>query len=80
MSGRSTKRTRANVTAIDILEAEAKEFSTKGKRGGQQKTLTPRQHLAGLALAGLLARSQGLLSKNDIIREAFEWADSVLDV
>lgn len=87
MSGRSTKRvqkgSRAKGSSLEELEKEAKSFakkttSTKGSTK-EDKPLTSRQQLAGYALAGLLARSSGLISKSDIRREAYDWADWMLE-
>lgn len=84
MSGRSTKRVRQSPEAtIQKLEEEAKEFAQRSLNKTAAKTespLTARQHLAGLALAGLLARSQGMVNQGDLIREAFNWADRMLEV
>ena len=63
------------------LKKEAELFSQE-KIGPIQteKPLTPRQHLAGLVLTGLLARSQGLVSMGDLRREAYSWADYLLEI
>ena len=64
------------------LEKEAKSFAKKTttKRAvNEEKPLTPRQQLAGYALAGLLARSSGLINRADIKREAYGWADWMLE-
>ena len=67
---------------LNQLEEEAKDFIKKTSKAStlyEEKPLTARQHLAGLILAGLLARSQGLVSMADLRREAFEWADHMLE-
>ena len=67
---------------LNQLEEEAKDFIKKTSKAStlyEEKPLTARQHLAGLILAGLLARSQGLVSVADLRREAFEWADHMLE-
>lgn len=84
MSGRSTKRVRQSPEAtIQKLEEEAKEFTQRSLKKPvvePESPLSARQHLAGLALAGLLARSQGMVSQSDLIKEAFNWADRMLEM
>lgn len=80
MTKRSTKRvTNSTEATLKKLEEEAKEFSRKTLKSPTEpeteKPLTPREHLAGLVLAGLLARSQGFVNQSDLVKEAFEWAD-----
>lgn len=60
------------------LEEEAKQYAAK-KTPSRLKPLTSRRYLAGQALAGLLARSQGLVSMRELKREAYEWADYFLE-
>lgn len=85
MSGRSTKRTqqRGKTTkTLEDLEKEAKDFTKKSSstsKTTKEEPLTSRQHLAGLVLAGLLARSQGLVSMADLRKEAYQWADYLLE-
>lgn len=88
MSGRSTKRTRSNTptskATLEDLEKEAKEFRKNTRvvakiPSDNEKPLTARQHLAGLVLSGLLARSQGLVNASDLRREAYDWADRMLE-
>lgn len=87
MSGRSTKRVKnSSEKTLQNLEKEAEEFTKKVRKkplkpstGDTEKPLPQRDHLAGLILAGLLARSQGLVSQNDLIREAYDWADRMLE-
>lgn len=82
MSGRRTKRVVNSTEAtLEKLEEEAKKFSQRNSKPvpKDEKPLTPRQQLAGLALAGLLARSQGLVSRGDLIKEAYDWADHMLE-
>lgn len=84
MSGRTTKRVKNSTSAtLQKLEDEAKEFTQKSVKKtdpNTEKPLTARQHLAGLVLTGLLARSQGLISQGDLIKEAYSWADRMLDI
>lgn len=64
------------------LEEEAKEF-VEQKRGTQKvapKGCTARQLFAAAALSGLLSRSQGPVRMDEIRREAFEWADYMLEL
>lgn len=63
------------------LKKEAVKFTQESIGPAQiEKPLTARQHLAGLVLAGLLARSQGLVSMGDLRREAYSWADYLLEI
>ena len=41
--------------------------------------MTARIYLAGQALAGLLANQPGYVRFEDIRREAYEWADKMLE-
>ena len=60
------------------LEKEAKAFRKK-QTPKSLKPLTSRRYLAGQALAGLLARGRGFVNKADMKREAYEWADYMLE-
>lgn len=87
MSGRQTKRKSSKISpdlgAIEVLEEEAKNFTkdktTKKSSVPKEKPLTPRQHLAGIILSGLLARSQGMVNMADLRQEAFDLADTLLE-
>ena len=61
------------------LEEEAKKF-TEQKRNPPPppKPLTARRHIAGAVLGGLIARSTGIIRKEELKREAYEWADYML--
>lgn len=61
------------------LEQEAKNFRKLRivKPTRKLKPLTTRRYLAGQALAGLIARGKN--SKVDVVKEAYEWADYMLD-
>jgi len=61
------------------LETEAKNFRKLKlvKPTRKLKPLTTRRYLAGQVLSGLVAR--GKSNKIDAVREAYEWADSMLD-
>lgn len=63
------------------LELEAKEF-VEQKRATQKvapKGYTSRQLFAAAALSGLLSRSQGPVRMDEVRREAYEWADYMLE-
>lgn len=63
------------------LEVEAKEF-VEQKRATQKvapKGYTARQLFAAAALSGLLSRSQGPVRMDEVRREAYEWADYMLE-
>ena len=67
-----------SVTSLTNIEKEAKAFRKK-QTPKSLKPLTSRRYLAGQALAGLLARGRGFVNKADMKREAFEWADYMLE-
>tara|TARA_B100001939_G_scaffold346005_1_gene363845 strand:- start:7684 stop:7887 length:204 start_codon:yes stop_codon:yes gene_type:complete len=60
------------------LEKEAKKFR-ESKTKTQPKQITARIYLAGQAMAGLLSNVRGTPSMLDIKREAYDWADYMLD-
>ena len=60
------------------LEQEAKEFRKKKSPPVKPKPMTSRIYLAGQAMSALLARNQGPVRREDIKREAYEWADYML--
>jgi hypothetical protein len=61
------------------LEQEARNFRRLRvvKPTKRAKPLTTRRYLAGQALSGLIARGKN--NKIDVVKEAYEWADSMLD-
>jgi hypothetical protein len=61
------------------LEEEAKQFKAKKRYNGPPKPMTSRIYLVGMAMNALLARSRGPVSKEEIKREAEEWADYMLE-
>jgi hypothetical protein len=62
------------------LEEEAKKYRQKNRKPPiKTKPLTARRFMAGQAMAALLSRSSGHIHKADIKREAYEWADYMLD-
>jgi len=61
------------------LEQEAKEFKQRRTQPRKSaKPLTSRRYLAGCALTGLLSRV-GRGDPSEVVREAYEWADRMLD-
>jgi len=61
------------------LEAEAKQFLEEKKPLQPPKPMTARRYFAAAALTGLLMRHTGAVRREDIKREANEWADYMLD-
>ena len=65
---------------LNSLEEEAKKYSQKMiKPPLKAKPLTSRRYLAGQAMAALLSRSNSPMHKGDLKREAYEWADFMLE-
>ena len=65
---------------LNSLEEEAKKYSQKKvKPPLKAKPLTSRRYLAGQAMAALLSRSPSPMHKGDLKREAYEWADFMLE-
>ena len=61
------------------IEMEAKDFKKRRVTAKSLKPLTSRRYMAGQALSGLLARSNGYVNMESVRREAYEWADFMLD-
>jgi len=62
------------------LEEEAKSYRQKKiKPPLKDKPLTSRRYLAGQAMAALISRSPSSMHKADLKREAYEWADFMLE-
>lgn len=62
------------------LEAEAKKYTSKRTKSKSAKPLTARRYLAGQALTGLLANQRSISSSpEELRREAYNWADYMLD-
>ena len=61
------------------LEQEAKNFRRLRlvKPTKKAKPLTTRRYLAGQAMSGLIAK--GRTNRIEVAKEAYEWADSLLD-
>ena len=49
------------------------------KTNSNDKVLTTRRFLAGQALSGIIARSPSWSNKKDAVREAYQWADKMLE-
>ena len=62
---------------VNKLLEEARQF--KQNKLPPDKPMTARIYLAGQALAGLLASNSGYARFEDIQREAYEWADKMLE-
>jgi hypothetical protein len=71
------KRPRGRPKKENTLLKEAREF--KQSKLPPDKPMTARIYLAGQALAGLLANQPGYARFEDIRREAYEWADKMLE-
>ena len=63
------------------LEAEAKAYQSLNKESASRRTVTlnARRYLAGQAMAALIVKSHSGVRKADIKREAYEWADYMLE-
>ena len=61
------------------IEVEAKDFKKRKVTAKSLKPLTSRRYMAGQALSGLLARSNGYVNMESVRREAYEWADFMLE-
>ena len=61
------------------IEVEAKDFKKRKVTAKSLKPLTSRRYMAGQALSGLQARSNGYVNMESVRREAYEWADFMLD-
>jgi len=70
-------KSRGRPPKINKLLEEARQF--KKKKLPPDKLMTARIYLAGQALAGLLANQSGYARFEDIRREAYEWADKMLE-
>lgn len=71
------KKSRGRPKKENTLLKEAEEF--KQSKLPPDKPMTARIYLAGQALAGLLAAKQGYVRFEEVKREAFEWADKMLE-
>jgi hypothetical protein len=63
----------------ESLEKEAKKFTQQKRKAPAEKNLTPRIYLAGQALGGLLAGARVSNNMREIKRQAYDWADYMLD-
>jgi hypothetical protein len=73
----STGKPRGRPKKENTLLQEAREF--RESKLPKEKPLTARIYLAGQALAGLLSSRQGSGRMDEVKREAFGWADHMLD-
>lgn len=69
----------SNVSEKMKLEEEAKQFKAKKRYSGPPKPMTSRIYYIGMAMNALLSKSHGLVRKEEIKREAEEWADFMLE-
>ncbi len=63
----------------ESLEKEAKKFTQQKRKAPANKSLTPRIYLAGQALCGLLAGGRSSNNVQEVKRQAYDWADYMLD-
>jgi hypothetical protein len=63
----------------ESLEKEAKKFTQKKRKAPTTQSLTARIYLAGQALSGLLAGARASNNMQEIKRQAYDWADYMLD-
>lgn len=77
----STKPTSETLSVSETmkLEEEAKEFRARKRHSVPPKPMTSRIYLIGMAMNALLIKSQGLVRREEIKREAEEWADFMLE-
>ena len=61
------------------IEEEAKQFTAKKRHSVPPKPMTSRIYYMGMAMNALLSRSNGYVRKQDIKKEAEEWADFMLE-
>ena len=67
------------ISAWNDIETEAKNFKKKKVTAKSLKPLTSRRYLAGQALSGILSRGRGTVNMHEVRREAYEWADFMLE-
>jgi hypothetical protein len=75
-SGNSVK---SKVVPAVKLEEEAKQFTARKRHSVPPKPMTSKIYLMGMAMNALLSRSSGPVRREEIKREAEEWADFMLD-
>lgn len=80
-SSDSTKLMEGTLQTYEVtkIEEEAREFTAKKRYKGPPKPLTSRIYLMGMAMNALLSRGSGPVRREEIKREAEEWADFMLD-
>jgi len=63
----------------ESLEKEAKKFAKQKRKTPENQALTSRIYLAGQALCGLLSGARSSNDMREIKRQAYDWADYMLD-
>lgn len=61
------------------LEEEARQFTAKKRHSVPPKPMSSKIYLMGMAMCALLVKAHGPVRREDIKREAEEWADFMLD-
>lgn len=61
------------------LALEAKKYTQNKRTTKAMKPLTTRRYLAGQALSGILSSNRGVLIMSEVKREAYAWADYMLE-
>lgn len=74
----STKPTSTTSNRLN-LEEEAKKFTAKKRNPVPPKPMTSRIYLAGQAMSALISKNNGAVRRDEIKREAYEWADFMLE-
>lgn len=69
--------TKAEQNNLPPLEEEAKAYTKKNRP--KEKPLTSRLYLTGQALSGILASGRGAGRTEEVKREAYGWADHILE-
>jgi hypothetical protein len=70
---------KSKVVPAAKLEEEAKQFTARKRHSVPPKPMTSKIYLMGMAMNALLSRSSGPVRREEIKREAEEWADFMLD-
>lgn len=69
----------SNTSDSAKLEEEAKQYRRRKRPPLKPKPMTSRIYLAGQAMAALIIKGQGVARMADVRREAYDWADYMLD-
>ncbi len=77
----SAKPTLPTLNGLETMkiEEEAKEFRAKKRHSVPPKPMTSKIYLMGMAMNALLSRTSGPVRREEIKREAEEWADFMLE-